>query len=127
VELVKQGESPEDVARFLGCGWSSVYTCLKLDRTDPARLAARPGPGPAPRLTADQSNELLGLLREGAEAHGWKTQFWTADRVTDLIERRISVRFHPEHVREILKRRLKWTGQKPKRKAKECDEVAIAD
>ncbi len=126
VELVKQGESPEDVARFLGCGRSSVYTWLKLDRTDPTRLAARPHPGPTPRLTSDQLRDLEGLLKEGAKAHGWMTQLWTADRVADLIERRFSVHFHPEHVRKILKRRLKWTSQKPQRKAKERDEIAIA-
>ena len=35
------------------------------------------------------------------------------------------IRFHPEHVRKLLKRRLKWISQKPRRKAKERDEVAI--
>lgn len=126
VELVKQGESPNDVARFLGCGRSSVYTWLKLDRIDSASLAAKPHPGPTPRLTSDQLNELIGLLREGPKAHGWKTQLWTADRVAELIEQRFSVHFHPEHVRKILKRRLKWSSQKPQRKAKERDEIAIA-
>jgi transposase len=126
VELVKQGESPDDVARFLGCGRSSVYTWLKLDRIDPARLAAKPHPGPTPRLTPDQLKELEGLLKEGAKAHGWKTQLWTADRVAELIQRRFALRFHPEHVRKILKRRLRWTSQKPQRKAKERDEDAIA-
>lgn len=122
---MKQGESPEDVARFLGCGRSSVYTWLKIDRTQPDRLAAKPHPGPTPRLSADQLAQLEGLLKEGAKAHGWKTQLWTADRVAELIRRRLSVDFHPEHVRKILKRRLKWTSQKPQRKAKERDEVAI--
>ena len=125
VELVKQGESPEDVARFLGCGRSSVYTWLKLERTDPARLAARPHPGPTPRLSADQMGQLEGLFKQGAKAHGWKTQLWTADRVTDLIQRQFAIHFHPEHVRKFLKRRLRWTSQKPQRKARERDEAAI--
>ena len=34
--------------------------------------------------------------------------------------------FHPEHVRTILKRRLRWTSPKPQRKARERDEAAIA-
>jgi hypothetical protein len=70
--------------------------------------------------------QLEGLLKGGAKAHGWKTQLWTADRVADLIERRFAIRFHPEHARKILKRRLKWTGQKPRRRAEERDEAAIA-
>ena len=125
VELVEQGESPDDVARFLGCGRSSVYTWVKLAKQSVAALAAKPHPGPKPRLTAEQLSELEGLLLQGAKAHGWRTELWTAARVAELIERRFGVRFHPEHVRKVLRRRLKWTSQKPQRKAKERDEAAI--
>ncbi|MDG3007309.1 winged helix-turn-helix domain-containing protein [Paludisphaera mucosa] len=43
-----------------------------------------------------------------------------------MIERRFQVHFHPEHVRKILRRRLKWSSQKPQLKAKQRDEEAIA-
>jgi len=125
VELVGQGESPDDVAHFLGCGRSSVYTWVKLARQGPEKLAARPHPGPKPRLSAPQLAELERLLTRGAKAHGWRTELWTAARAAELIERHFKVRFHPEHVRKILKRRLHWSSQKPQRKAKERDEVAI--
>jgi transposase len=125
VELVEQGESPEDVARFLGCGRSSVYTWVKLARQGPERLAAKPHAGPKPRLSAAQLKELEALLRRGAKAHGWRTELWTAARVAELIERHFRVRFHPEHVRKLLKRRLRWTSQKPQKRAKERDEAAI--
>ena len=125
VELVDQGESPEDVARFLGCGRSSVYTWLKLAREGPGKLAARPHPGRTPRLGAADLKRLEGLLAQGAKAHGWRTDLWTAARVADLIERHFEVRFHPEHVRKVLKRKLNWTSQKPQRRAKERDEAAI--
>jgi transposase len=69
--------------------------------------------------------ELEALLLKGAKAHGWRTELWTAARVADLIERHFRVSFHPEHVRKILKRRLRWTSQKPQRRAKERDEAAI--
>ncbi|GAC1467837.1 MAG: hypothetical protein NVSMB9_09880 [Isosphaeraceae bacterium] len=62
VELVEQGESPDDVAYFLGCGRSSVYTWVKLARNTPEKLAAKPHPGPTPRLSAEQLKELEGLL-----------------------------------------------------------------
>jgi transposase len=125
VELVEQGESPDDVAYFLGCGRSSVYTWVKLARRAPESLAAKPHPGPTPRLTDERLKELEGLLLKGAKAHGWRTELWTAARVAELIERHFQVRFHPEHVRKVLKRRLRWTSQKPQKKAKERDEVAI--
>jgi transposase len=125
VELVEQGESPDDVAHFLGCGRSSVYTWVKRAKQSLEALAAKPHPGPKPRLTAEHLKELEGLLLKGAKAHGWRTELWTAARVAELIERHLGVRFHPEHVRKVLKRRLNWTSQKPQRKAKERDEVAI--
>jgi transposase len=126
VEMMDQGESPTVVARILGVCRSSLYRWRAMARTSPDGLAATPHPGPTPRLTADQMGQLEGLLKEGAKAHGWRTQLWTAGRVAELIERRFFVRFHPEHVRKILKRRLKWTSQKPQRKARERDEIAIA-
>jgi transposase len=125
VELVNEGETPEDVARFLGCGRSSVYTWLKLAREDLGKLAAKPHPGRTPRLNDAQLAELEGLLLQGAKVHGWRTELWTAARVAELIERQFQVRFHPEHVRKLLKRRLRWTSQKPQKRARERDEAAI--
>jgi transposase len=125
VELVQQGESPEDVARFLGCGRSSVYTWVKLAREDLGKLAAKPHPGRTPLLGEAERQRLEELLLQGARAHGWRTDLWTAARVADLIERHFRVAFHPEHVRKILKRKLNWSSQKPQRRAKERDEAAI--
>ena len=125
VELVEQGESPEDVARFLGCGRSSVYTWVKLAKQSLGALAAKPHPGPTPRLSGEQLAGLESLLLRGAKAHGFRTELWTAARAAELIERHFEVRSHPEHVRKVLKRRLEWTSQKPQRRAKERDEAAI--
>jgi hypothetical protein len=33
--------------------------------------------------------------------------------------------YHPEHVRKILKRRLRWSSQKPQKMARERDPIAI--
>src|SRR5262249_60188399 len=65
-ELVEQGEPPEDVAYFLGCGRSSVYTWVKPARQAPEKLAAKPHTGPKPRLSAEQLRELEALLLQGA-------------------------------------------------------------
>lgn len=125
VELVNEGESPEDVAHFLGCGRSSVYTWVKLAREGPAALAAKPHPGRTPRLAEADRKRLEELLMQGAVAHGWRTELWTAARAADLIERHFQVASHPEHVRKVLKRKLGWTSQEPQKRARERDEVAI--
>jgi transposase len=126
VELVKRGESPAKVAYFLGCGRSSVYTWLKADREDARKLAARPHPGPTPRLTDEQLEELEGLLLQGATAHGWPNDLWSAHRVTEMIRRHFGVAYHVEHVRKLIRRRLNWSSQRPQKQARQRNEAKIA-
>jgi transposase len=125
VQLVHEGEHPSQVARFLGCARSSVYTWLKRGQHSPKELTAKPHPGRTPRLDDDQLSRLEALLLQGPKAHGWRTELWTAARAAEVIRRHFHIDFHPEHVRKILKHKLHWTSQKPQRKAKERDEVAI--
>ena len=126
VELVKRGESPAKVAYFLGCGRSSVYTWVKLDRGAPGRLAARPHPGPTPRLADEQIQELEGLLLQGARAHGWPNDLWSAHRVAEVIRRHFGVGYHVEHARKLVRRRLNWSSQRPQKKARQRNEAKIA-
>jgi transposase len=126
VELVRQGESPTAVARILGVARPSLYRWRAAAEAAPDGLAAKPHPGPTPRLSGEQLRELEGLLKQGAKAHGWRNPLWTAGRVAQLIRRHFDVSFHPDHVRRFLRRRLGWTSQKPRRKARERDEDEIA-
>jgi len=106
VDLINQGESPADIARILGACRNSLYRWQSQARSQPDGLAAKPHPGPTPRLSDDQLIHLEDLLLEGATAHGWLNDLWTAARVAALIHRHFGIGFHPEHVRKILKRRL---------------------
>jgi transposase len=106
VDLMSQGESPTAIARILGVCRNSLYRWQRLARSRPDGLAAQPHPGPAPRLRDDQLEHLEDLLLDGATAHGWHNDLWTAPRVAALILRHFGIGFHPEHVRKILKRRL---------------------
>lgn len=101
-----QGESPTDIARILGVCRNSLYRWRHQARSRPNGLAAQPHPGPSPRLSDAQLVHLEDLLLEGATAHGWHNELWTATRVADLIRRHFDIAFHPEHVRKMLKRRL---------------------
>jgi len=124
VLLVHQGEPRATVARILGVHPKTVARWLRLARA-PDGLQARRHPGPPPGLTAEQLRQLEQLLLQGAHRHGWHNQLWTAARVAALIERHFQRRYHPEHVRKILKRRLGWTSQKPRRKARERDDKEV--
>ncbi len=124
VELVDQGESPTVVARILGVRTTSLHRWRRLAR-QPHGLDARPVPGPPPGLSDYHLRKLERLLAQGAKKHGWPNELWTASRVARLIRERFGRDYHPEHVRKILKRRLGWTSQKPKRKARERDDKEV--
>ena len=118
VELVHQGESPATVARIFGVHETSLHRWRRMARSA-SGLTSKPHPGLTPRLAADQLAQLEALLLQGAKQHGWPNDLWTADRVAVLVQRHFGVRYHPEHVRKVLKQRLNWTSQKPQRRARE--------
>ena len=124
VELVEQGESPTVVARILGVRTTSVHRWRRMAYRQHG-LDARPLPGPVPLLSDGHLEQLERLLLQGAKAHGWPNELWTASRVARLIGDRFGVSYHPEHVRKILKRRLGWTSQKPRRKARERNDKEV--
>lgn len=106
VALLDQGEAPSDIARILGVARGSLYRWRQQARSRPDGLAAKPHPGPSPRLSDAQLAGLQALLLQGASAHGWPNDLWTARRAATLIRRHFGIAFHPEHVRKLLKRRL---------------------
>jgi transposase len=126
VELMQRGESPTVIARILGVGRTSLYRWLGMAKDSPERLAAKPHPGPKPRLTDQQIKQLEGLLLKGAEAHGWHNELWSAHRVAEVIRRHFGVEYHVEHARKVIRRRLRWSSQRPQLKAKRRDDEKIA-
>jgi transposase len=125
VQAVAEGQPRSAVAQVLGVHPKTVARWVRLART-PGGLDAHPQPGPTPGLTDADLRRLEGLLVKGAKAHGWPNELWTAARVARLIDRHFGRRYHPEHVRKVLKRRLGWTSQKPRRKARERNDQEVA-
>src|SRR3954452_1056782 len=126
VELLNQGESPSVVARILGVRRTSLYRWKRMAQDAPGGLAARPHPGPKPRLTAEQLREVETLLRQGATAHGWPNALWTAQRVAEMIRRHFGVGYHVEHARKLIRRRLRWSSQVPQKKARQRNDEEVA-
>jgi transposase len=125
VQAVQAGDKVKDVARIIGVKPRSIYRWLEL-ADKPDGLAAKPHPGPATRLSLQQQQELEQLLCQGAKAHGWSNELWTTQRIAELILRHFGVSLHHDHVGRFLRTRLKWSPQKPRRRARERDEKAIA-
>lgn len=126
VALLEQGLTQTQVARELGVTASAVCQWDKArKRGGVAALAAKPHPGPTPKLTPAQLRRLEKMLLRGPTRHGWATELWTCPRVAALIERRFGVRYDDSGVWHLLNR-LGWSCQKPQRRAREQDEDAVA-
>src|SRR5262245_43213216 len=125
VRAVADGESRATVAHVLGVHPKTIAKWVRAART-PGGLDAKPHPAPIPGRSATDLRRLEALLAQGAKAHGWPNHLWTAARVARLIGRHFGRDYHPEHVRKILKRRLGWTSQKPRRRARERNDKEVA-
>ena len=126
VAFLKQKLCLHEIARRLGCHASSVLRWRNaLQAGGQAALKAKPAAGRPPRLTAQQKARLVRLLSEGATAHGYLTELWTTQRIAELIERCLGVRYHRNHVGKLL-HQLGWSHQKPERRAVDRNEAAIA-
>ena len=125
VEAVAQGHPRKSVAQVLGVHPKTIARWVRAAR-HPGGLASKPQRGPTPGLSDTDLEQLEVLLAQGAKAHGWHNELWTAARVARLIEQHFHIDYHPEHVRKILKRRLGWTSQKPRRTARERNDKEVA-
>jgi transposase len=124
--LLAQGESCSKVSERLGVSLTSVKRWKAAWKKGGLQsLAAKPHPGPAPRLSDAQKRQLLKILARGPVASGFPGDLWTCARVAQVIRKRLQVTYHPGHVWYVL-RGLNWSCQKPERRARERDEAAIA-
>jgi transposase len=127
IALLRQKLSLHEIARRIGCHASSVLRWRDAWRGGGATaLKAKPVPGRPSRLTGKQKTRLVRFLTQGAMAHGYRTELWTTQRIAALIERRLGVKYHRNHVGKLL-HQVGWSHQKPESRAVERDEAVIAE
>ncbi len=125
-ELKQQGWPQQRIAEALGVSKGAVSQWMKRAREGGGAeaLKRKPPPGASPRLSEEQRMKLAELLQQGAEAHGFRGDVWTCERVATVIRREFGVSYHPAHVSRLLKA-LRQSLQKPQRRATQRDEEAI--
>lgn len=120
-----RGESQSAVARRLGVSVVAAHRWFHAWQADgKTGLKAAGRLGRKPAVNAEQRAVLDGALRRGPIAHGFGTDLWTLPRIATVLERLTGVRHHPAHVWRILQG-LKWSLQRPAKRARERDEAAI--
>jgi transposase len=126
-QLYEQGWSQKQIAEALGVTEGAVSQWItKAKQGGPEALRHQPPPGPQPRLSAEQLDQLQALLDKGAEHYGFRGQVWTTARVAVVIKQQFGVSYHPAHCSRIL-RAIKYSVQKPEQQATQRDEQAIAN
>ena len=114
-----------EIADLVGVHLSSVKRWRRAWEDGGVKaLAAKPHPGPAPKLTAEQKDELIALMTAGSLAAGYRTDLWTCRRVAEVVRKKFRVTYHADHVGRIL-HDLGFSPQKPQRIALEQDPVAV--
>jgi transposase len=124
-ELKERGWKQTQIADALGVTEGAVSQWMKRAREDGVEgLRHKPPPGAPPRLSKEQRAKVPELLERGAEAHGFRGDVWTCERVAEVIRKEFGVSYHPAHVSRLLKA-LRHSLQKPQRRANQRDEEAI--
>jgi transposase len=127
LKLLRQGFNQSEVARQLKVRSQTVSRWVKmLAEHGEKGLRAAGRAGRLPRLNASQRKRLINRLLEGPEKLGYPTPLWTCERVADVIEREFGVSYHAGHVWKLL-RQLNWSPQRPRGRALERNEEAIAE
>jgi transposase len=103
------------------CGrpWIKAYRDGGLDA-----LKANPRPGRPPKLTAQQTQGVLGWFHHSPKDFGFRAELWTARRVTQLIAKQFGVSFNHRYVCAWLAAHA-MTPQKPQWRARERDQARI--
>jgi transposase len=124
-DLHLQGWSNKLIATARGVSPAAVSQWLaRSHREGLASLAPRRRTGQGTRLTIEQQQHLLVLLKQGPEEQGFPGPFWTTRRIATLIARVFQVTYSPHHVSKLM-HRVGWSYQKATVQARQRDEPDI--
>jgi len=119
-----QGIQAKVIAVSLGFDDQTVRRWLReYRRGGMEALKARLHPGPAPRLSEDQKQQLPLLLSQPPSvyaAEGLSGALWTTARMALLIKSRFGVSYHPSHVGQLM-HELDYSQQLPHKHPKRRD------
>jgi transposase len=123
LSLLEQGKKPKEVAEILDVTIRSVFR-WRREAKHPKRKKATRLPGRPRKLSEKQVKRLEKALDRGAYAFGYAENYWTLDRIAQVIWQLFEVRYHPSSVWHVMDR-MGWSSQRPQRRPLQRDDEAI--
>lgn len=126
VHLVKEGASPEELAKTLDINPRTIYRWLaKYHYGGADALKTKPRPGRPPKLDGLQLSRLASMIREKNPLQlSFPFALWTLEIVREVIRREFNVHLSAVSVGRIL-RTLGFTPQRPLRRAIEQNPALV--
>lgn len=121
IMLSVQGQTTGQIAQGLQVDRTRVHAWIGAwnQHGDEGLLEGHRSGRPA-QLSADQREQLADILDSGPVAHGLNTGVWTSPLIAQVIQDEFAVRYHPGHVRHLLKG-LNFSVQRPKTRLVQAD------
>lgn len=123
----KEGKSQIWVAKHFNVSRPTAHGWYwRWNKSGIVALKATKPPGVKPKLLRSKFKKVEKILMSGPIKAGYSTPLWTLPRVAEIIKKQTRVTYHPGHISKLL-HMLGWSPQKPVRRARERDELAIAN
>jgi transposase len=119
--LLAQGKTSKEVAEMLDVTKRSVdrWRARKPRKKKANRPLGRPR-----KLSVKQMKRLEKTLDKGAYAFGYAGNYWTLDRIAQVIWQLFAVRYETSAVWYVMQR-MGWSNQRPQRQPLHRDEETI--
>jgi transposase len=122
--LLAEGKKPKEVAEILGVTRRSVNRWDHDARHPKKKKKATRPPGRPRKLSEKQVKRLEKALDKGAYAFGYAGDYWTLDRISQVIWQLFGVRYETSAVWYVMQR-MGWSNQRPQRQPFHRDDEVI--
>ena len=123
--LLETWKKPKEVAEILNVTPRCVYRWRQEAKRPKRKKATRPIGRPR-KITEKQVKRLEKALDQGAYAFGYAGDYWTLDRIAQIIWQLFEVRYHPSAVWHVMDR-MGWSNQRQQRRPLHRNDEAIAN
>ena len=121
IVLSIEGRTTMEIARILKVHRSTVPLWIdQWNQEQETGLLEGHRPGRPAGLTPRERQQLRDILDSGPVAYGLETGIWTSPIIRQVIQEEFAVRYHPGHVRKLLKQ-LGYSVQRPTTRLVQAD------